>query len=542
MTKIPKPSGALPNTLRSKGLFYFRQTRHGLVVQNWPRKRTKGYSAYDVERMAQFKIAAQWANNHEPIGRITAENWAKNSLYVWRDILIGDYFANYTRIRDQDGNILLRDWEVNPSAQLILEQLGDIPGSIPYRDQLLWENLLPGTNGHILTMLAGLPSWQPNAGGAPPTAHYLLLDVAPGLLTNARQLILATGLTSSSAIAGQFLLGVNADAILGLLGAASHGALLYKGASGWLPLAPGILGDILQSGGAAANPGWVAGSGGAVSACAISVYDASATPTIAAAAKVVDVYLWGDGGGGGSGATQASGSAASGGGGGGPGAYSWARYRRSMLGTTEAIVIGPGGAGGAQITASNSNGNAGAPGTGSSFSTGANLLRAAGGGGGGAGQRPGGSTGGVISAYGRLRGQPGAAGVAGAQGTSPLGGTDPCPTGGGSGAGHPVTAVSLNGGAGGAFGTTSAFTQTGATGGAGASGGDGADGAATAVEGGTGLGGGGGGYQSGAGGGRGGDGGAYGGGGGGGAAARNTFTAKRGGNGYHGGCILFQQF
>jgi hypothetical protein len=42
---------------------------------------------------------------------------------------------------------------------------------------------------------------------------------------------------------------------------ATQGAILYRGASGWAALAPGTSGQLLQSGGAAANPSWTTASG-----------------------------------------------------------------------------------------------------------------------------------------------------------------------------------------------------------------------------------------------------------------------------------------
>ena len=42
----------------------------------------------------------------------------------------------------------------------------------------------------------------------------------------------------------------------------TQGAILYRGASAWQELGPGTAGQVLQSGGAAANPSWVTNSGG----------------------------------------------------------------------------------------------------------------------------------------------------------------------------------------------------------------------------------------------------------------------------------------
>lgn len=50
------------------------------------------------------------------------------------------------------------------------------------------------------------------------------------------------------------------DAAIG----STQGDILYRNASAWVVLAPGTAGQVLQTGGAAANPSWVTGSGGTV--------------------------------------------------------------------------------------------------------------------------------------------------------------------------------------------------------------------------------------------------------------------------------------
>ena len=51
--------------------------------------------------------------------------------------------------------------------------------------------------------------------------------------------------------------------VLDFIGSAAQGDILYRGASGWAKLAASTAGFVLQTGGAAANPSWVAQSGGA---------------------------------------------------------------------------------------------------------------------------------------------------------------------------------------------------------------------------------------------------------------------------------------
>jgi hypothetical protein len=50
--------------------------------------------------------------------------------------------------------------------------------------------------------------------------------------------------------------------VLDFIGSAAQGDILYRGASGWARLPAGTLGDVLTSGGPAADPSWAAGGGG----------------------------------------------------------------------------------------------------------------------------------------------------------------------------------------------------------------------------------------------------------------------------------------
>lgn len=59
--------------------------------------------------------------------------------------------------------------------------------------------------------------------------------------------------------------GIGTTTLSGALDTAfspTRGSVLYRGAAGWLTLAPGTSGNVLQTGGAGADPSWVAQSGG----------------------------------------------------------------------------------------------------------------------------------------------------------------------------------------------------------------------------------------------------------------------------------------
>lgn len=59
-------------------------------------------------------------------------------------------------------------------------------------------------------------------------------------------------------IAGGDIAELSVTSVLDLLGS-TQGQLLYRGASSWAPLATGTAGQLLQSGGAGANPSWITG-------------------------------------------------------------------------------------------------------------------------------------------------------------------------------------------------------------------------------------------------------------------------------------------
>ena len=62
--------------------------------------------------------------------------------------------------------------------------------------------------------------------------------------------------TTGAAVSGEGLSALIDSAI-----GSTQGDILYRGASAWSVLAPGSSGNLLQSGGAAANPSWVAATG-----------------------------------------------------------------------------------------------------------------------------------------------------------------------------------------------------------------------------------------------------------------------------------------
>jgi len=195
--------------------------------------------------------------------------------------------------------------------------------------------------------------------------------------------------------------------------ASTQGDILYRNASSWVALAPGSSGQLLQSGGAAANPSWVTATGtGTVTSAAIAagtgisvsgtctittsgtctvtnaavLHYQAATFTTDANSTTSTVYHYScDGGGGGGGGSN--GTAA--GGGGGAGAHIEGTFNGVAGGVVVTITKGAGGTAGA-----NTGGNGGNGGATSIAATGLTTL-SAGGGTGGTGVTSGGGTGGA---------------------------------------------------------------------------------------------------------------------------------------------------
>jgi hypothetical protein len=106
--------------------------------------------------------------------------------------------------------------------------------------------LTPGTSGQFLQTggTGANPSWANASGSAPIGASQVPANLTAGTA-------LAVGHTLSD--------------ILDYIIASSRGELLFRGAAGWIGLAAGIAGQVLATGGSAADPHWVAAGGTTVS-------------------------------------------------------------------------------------------------------------------------------------------------------------------------------------------------------------------------------------------------------------------------------------
>lgn len=255
----------------------------------------------------------------------------------------------------------------------------------------------------------------------------------------------------------------------------TQGDIIYRNATNNVRLAAGTAGLFLQTQGAGANPVWAA-AGGAID---VQTFNASGTWTKPSSGNWAFVQAWGAGGSGGSSNNNTGGR----GGGGGGGAYISAWIRLSLLGATETVTIG---AGGAAVSGA-VNGNVGGNSTFGSWVTGfgggggtGTSTNNAGAGGGGGGQGAAGTAGSGTGGRGVTTNtvcSGGASGVPGGDGTIDSG------AGGGSSGGGPGGKGYYGGG--GAGSGSGVSSNPGAVGGNSVYGGGGGGGASSTSTGGT---------------------------------------------------------
>jgi hypothetical protein len=141
-------------------------------------------------------------------------------------------------------------------TSLIDTALGGTQGDILYRNATVWTVLPPGTSGYFLeTQGPGAnPQWA--AGGSGITVNTT--PITGG--TSGRILYDNAGTVGESTLTG----------LIDALGS-TQGDILYRNATVWTVLAPGTAGYVLQTGGPAANPSWVAaGTGITINATSIT--------------------------------------------------------------------------------------------------------------------------------------------------------------------------------------------------------------------------------------------------------------------------------
>lgn len=155
------------------------------------------------------------------------------------------------------------------SLSQMMDWASSTQGTILYRGAATWSALGVGASGQMLTTggAAANPSWTypvPNgdkgdittsANGATWTIDNSVVNYAKIQNISATQKVLGRN-TAGAGVAEE----VGASGVLDWIGS-TRGQVLYRGAGGWAVLSPGTAGQVLQTGGAGADPSWVASSG-----------------------------------------------------------------------------------------------------------------------------------------------------------------------------------------------------------------------------------------------------------------------------------------
>jgi hypothetical protein len=153
----------------------------------------------------------------------------------------------------------------NTLSAVIDNVFGALRGSLLYRGVSGWAALSPGVSGKYLkTQGAGAdPLWDSPAGAGTVT------DIAAGTgISTGGADITSTGTISLATVSdGGILANISGSTaaptastmtlILDHVFGNAQGDILYRSGSAWSVLAPGTSGQVLQTGGAAANPSWV---------------------------------------------------------------------------------------------------------------------------------------------------------------------------------------------------------------------------------------------------------------------------------------------
>lgn len=238
---------------------------------------------------------------------------------------------------------------------------------------------------NTLTVLAGsqlsgqIPVANGGTGLGTLTAHSVLLgettsNVAFATPSVANQVLTDNGASSDPSFKTM-------TSILDGAFSSFQGNILYRGASTWSALSPGTTGQLLATGGIAANPSWVTASGtgtvtsivfgnglsgGTITASGTvnntgvvtvkkQTFTASGTYTPSTGMIYAMIECLGGGAGGGGTATSAANTSCAGGGG-GAGSYSKILVTAASVGASKTVTVGAAGAGGAAGNNAGSNG------------------------------------------------------------------------------------------------------------------------------------------------------------------------------------------
>jgi hypothetical protein len=176
-----------------------------------------------------------------------------------------------------DNNLLanVSGTSVAPSATTLTQLLDHVAsstrGSVLVRAGSGWVALAPGTSGYYLQTQGATadPIWSAPSGSGTVTSISAGTGISTGgaPITGAGTVSLAAiatasvlaNISGSSAAPVPSTVSVLFDSVFG----SAQGAIVYRNATTWVMLSPGTSGQVLTTGGAAANPAWAAVPAGA---------------------------------------------------------------------------------------------------------------------------------------------------------------------------------------------------------------------------------------------------------------------------------------
>lgn len=154
----PTPGGdSRPPSLR--GLFYVSTPRGNLRYTSWPKPR--GPNRHPTNQYwTKWLKAATYLYRYQPASvQFMLQAATKGTVYMPRDVFISAARGRAWLLTDENG----RKYYPRPMRDDVsdsLDAICQLEGQMMYRGATLWEPIPDGTDGQLLTLTAGLPTWS----------------------------------------------------------------------------------------------------------------------------------------------------------------------------------------------------------------------------------------------------------------------------------------------------------------------------------------------------------------------------------------------
>lgn len=153
--------------LNVRGVVQLAQRDDTLIIRKWPRKRGPVKTPYGKFAYEEFRQAALMAGTLLPQDRTTCEVLARGTSLTWRDVAMKFILGTTGLVIVMPDGRTIGARRLSNNVQLILDTLGDTPGSLIVRLEDGWTLILPGDDDQVLTMDpdTGVPLWADSQGG-----------------------------------------------------------------------------------------------------------------------------------------------------------------------------------------------------------------------------------------------------------------------------------------------------------------------------------------------------------------------------------------